>query len=277
MAVIHLSSPSEDIQMINIRDFDKASDLNQPRRIKKYVLIWCQSGSLLLSVDENEFLLKANSVITITSGQIHYIKKARSAKGFVLEFTYDFFCKNDKDIELIFHNSLFCHFAMNESIILGNNDLVGSELKQINEELVQTPYQYLISIHSRIELILVEINRSKIKLGFEIWKPDALFLKFLEAIRANFKKNLTIRQLASSLNTTEAKLNELSKLHTGRTAQSVMHGLVASEAKRLFMYEKLSVKEVAYELGFNDPFYFSNFFKKQTSQSPKTYKQKYSM
>jgi len=56
-----------------------------------------------------------------------------------------------------------------------------------------------------------------------------------------------------------------------------MHGLIASEAKRLFMYEKLSVKEVAYELGFNDPFYFSNFFKKQTKQSPKTYKEKYSI
>jgi len=65
-------------------------------------------------------------------------------------------------------------------------------------------------------------------------------------------------------------------LHTGRTAQSVIHGLIASEAKRLFAYEKLSVKEVAYELGFNDPFYFSNFFKKQTKQSPKAFREKIS-
>ncbi len=262
--------------MIDIKAFDKAEGLHQPRRIKKYVLVWCASGSVLMVVDENEFVLKANSVITITSGQIHHIKKSNSAKGFILEFTYDFFCKNDKDIELIFHNSLFCHFAMNEIIPLLKSEIVGSELKLIEQELSQKPYQYLISIHSRIELILVEINRSKIKQGGEIWKPDALFLKFLEVIRANFKNNLSARQMATLLSIPESKLNELSKLYTGRTAQSVIHGLTASEAKRLFMYEKLSVKEVAYELGFNDPFYFSNFFKKQTKESPKSYKEKYS-
>lgn len=263
--------------MIDIKTFKKAIELNKPRRISKYVLVWCSSGTATLVVDENEFELKTNTVITITSGQIHYIKKEKAAKGFILEFTYDFFCKDDKDIELIFHNSLFCHFAMNEVTSLGKSDLLGSELKQIEKELAQKPYQYMISVHSRIELILVEINRSKIKQGGEIWKPDALFLKFLETVRANFKNNLTVAQMAASLNTTGSKLNELSRLHTGRTAQSVIHGLTASEAKRLFMYEKLSVKEVAYELGFNDPFYFSNFFKKQTKQSPKTYKEKYSL
>jgi hypothetical protein len=52
---------------------------------------------------------------------------------------------------------------------------------------------------------------------------------------------------------------------------------VASEAKRLLTYGDLSVKEVAYQLGFNDPFYFSNFFKKQTKLSPKLYKEKFAV
>jgi AraC-like DNA-binding protein len=73
------------------------------------------------------------------------------------------------------------------------------------------------------------------------------------------------------LGTTEAKLNEVSKLHTNKTAQNVIYSLIVSEAKRLLLYEKLSVKEIAYQLGFNDPFYFSNFFKKHTSRSPKDY------
>jgi AraC family transcriptional activator of pobA len=261
--------------MIEITALEKASHLRNPRRIRKYVLIWCSSGAATLVVDENEFELKANMVITITSGQIHWVKKG-AAKGFVLEFTYDFFCKDDKDVELIFHNSLFCHFAMNETVFLGKSHLVGKQLKQIEKELQQQPYQYLISIHSMLELILVEINRVKIREGEEIYKPDALFLKFLDTIIANFKENPTIRQMASSLNTTESKLNQLSKLHTGRTALDVLHGLIASEAKRLFRYERLSVKEVAYQLGFSDPFYFSNFFKKQTKESPKLYKERVS-
>lgn len=263
--------------MIEIKTFNKATELLQPRRIMKYVLVWCSSGSVTLLVDENEFILKANSVITITSGQVHYFKKTKAATGFVLEFTFDFFCKNDSDIELVFHNSLFCHFAMNEIIPLGKSEVVRKELLQIETELNAKPYQFLISLHSRVELILVEMNRCKIKQGDEIYKPDALFLKFLEAVRANFKKRLTVKQIAALLSTTEAKLNEVSKLHTGKTAQNVIYGLVASEAKRLFTYEKLSVKEVAYELGFSDPFYFSNFFKKQTKQSPKLYRRTFAV
>lgn len=263
--------------MVDIKDFNNAIELKKPRRIMKYVLVWCSSGSATIIADENEFMLSANSVITITSGQIHYFKKINQTKGFILEFTFDFFCKNDRDIELIFHNSLFCHFAMNKVIALAKNKSVEKELLQIEKEIKEKPYQYLMSIHSRIELILVEINRSKIKQGGEIYKPDALFLKFLEAVRANFNKNLPDKKIAGLLGTTESKLNELSKLHTGKTAKKVIYGLVTSEAKRLFTHEKLSVKEVAYKLGFNDPFYFSNFFKKQTKQSPKLYKERFAV
>lgn len=261
--------------MIEITPLEKASYLHKPRRIRKYVLIWCASGSITLTVDENEFELNANTVITITSGQIHRLTKG-TAKGFVLEFTYDFFCKDDKDIELIFHNSLFCHFGMNEAVHLGKSRQVETQLKQIEKELQEQPYQYLISIHSMLKLILVEINRAKIRDGEEVYKPDALFLKFLDAVIGSFKESPTVRQIAISLNTTESKLNQLSKLHTGRTARDVLQGLIASEAKRLFRYEKLSVKEVAYQLGFSDPFYFSNFFKKQTKESPKLYRERVS-
>ncbi len=104
--------------MISIKPLHQSTELHNSRRVKKYVLILCASGSIALQVDGNEFLLTKNTVITITSGQIHYIKKQKDAKGYVLEFTYDFFCKDDNDIELIFHNSLFCQFAMNEVIAL---------------------------------------------------------------------------------------------------------------------------------------------------------------
>lgn len=260
--------------MIDIKTFDQATDLENPRRVLKYVLVFCASGSTIISVDENEFILTENAVITITSGQIHYFKNIQNATGFILEFTYDFFCKDDTDMELIFHNGLFCHFAMNEMISVDNPKIIVQELEEIKKELIETPYQFQISIHSRIELILIEINRTKINRGDEIYKPDAVFLHFLEAVLKNFEKNLSVNEIANLIETTEAKLNELSKLHTNKTAQNVIFGLIVSEAKRLFTYEKLSVKEVAYALGFNDPFYFSNFFKKHTNISPKSYKEK---
>ncbi|SHF38517.1 AraC family transcriptional regulator [Pedobacter caeni] len=259
--------------MIEIKSFKEINELKKPKRILKYVLVFCTSGTATIVVDENEFELSENTVITITSGQIHYFKKLDGAQGIILEFTYDFFIKGDHDMELIFHNGLFCHFAMNEAIKVENGATIMKELAEIEQEILSRPYQYLISVHSRIELILIEINRTKINRGDEIYKPDALFLRFLEAVLGNFKHNLSVNDIASLLGTTEAKLNELSKLHTNKTAQNVIFGLIVSESKRLFTYERLSVKEVAYALGFNDPFYFSNFFKKHTLISPKSYKE----
>lgn len=166
---------------------------------------------------------------------------------------------------------------MNEVITISDSKTFGSQIQNIKDELIQKPYQYLTSVHSRIELLLIDVNRNKIKEGEEIYKPDALFLKFLEMVRVNFKNNYPVTYFSDALRTTESKLNELSKLHTGKTAQNVMYGLIISEAKRIFKYQNLSIKEVAYELGFNDPFYFSKFFKKHTKQSPKLYREKFSI
>lgn len=256
--------------MIEIKKYSHQAGHPEPRRVIKYTLFWCQSGNAEILIDENIFILKAGQTITITSGQFHQLMMAEGELT-VLEFTLDFFSKSDRDIELIFHNGLFCHFGMNEMISIQHPSFFTETLSRIKKEIEEKPYQYLISTHSLIELLLVEINRSKIANGDEIWKPDVLFLKFLESVRNHFADNYPVSRFADLLGTTEAKLNEVSKLHTHKTAQNVIYSLVISEAKRLLLYEKLSVKEIAYQLGFNDPFYFSNFFKKHTSHSPKDY------
>ncbi|MBG0505995.1 helix-turn-helix domain-containing protein [Elizabethkingia anophelis] len=256
--------------MIEIIRYSHQTGHSEPRRVVKYTLFWCKEGSAEILIDENIFILEASQLVTITSGQFHQLI---SVEGdlIALEFTLDFFSKSDSDIELIFHNGLFCHFGMNEVISIHQPSFFTETLSLIEKEIDEKPYQYLISIHSMVELLLVEINRSKIANGDEIWKPDALFLNFLESVRNHFSENYPVSRFADLLGTTEAKLNEVSKLHTNKTAQNVIYSLIISEAKRLLLYEKLSVKEIAYQLGFSDPFYFSNFFKKHTSLSPKDY------
>ena len=256
--------------MIEIKKYSNQTGHSEPRRIIKYTLFWCNEGHAEILIDENVFVLKHHQIVTITSGQFHQLISVEGDLT-ALEFTLDFFCKSDSDIELIFHNGLFCHFGMNEIITVQHADFFTETLTLIEKEIKEKPYQYLISTHSLVELLLVEINRSKIANGDEIWKPDALFLKFLESVRNHFSENYPVSHFADMLGSTESKLNEVSKLHTNKTAQNVIYSLTISEAKRLLLYEKLTVKEIAYQLGFNDPFYFSNFFKKHMSLSPKDY------
>jgi AraC-like DNA-binding protein len=263
--------------MVQIHPLEAYLKDSRPKRLMQYLLIWCTKGSATMVVDDKELELLPWNVLTITSGQYHYFKDLTGAKGYLLEFSLDYFCKDDSDLELVFQNGLFCHFDMNEVIPISDGSFLTAQLETISEELSLKPYQYLISVHSRIELILIYINRNKLDRGNEIWKPDALFLKFLEAVRSNFGHNYPLSHFARLLDTTETKLNEQAKIHAGKTAQNVIYGLMVSEAKRLLRYEEYRIKEIAFALGFTDPFYFSNFFKKHTGSSPKAYKKEYSL
>ena len=253
--------------MVNIQNIELISDF-EPHRVKKYIFLWCSDGEISILVDNKLLTLTKNQVLTITSGQYHCFKSTSKSKGYVLDFTLDYISKTEKDIELIFQNSLFCHFDYNEVITINNPKEIEAELQRIEKELNEKPFQYLESVHSRIELLLFEVNRSKIANGGEIWKPEALFLRFLEFVRNNFENNFSLKEIALRLQATELKLNELAKLHAGKTAQNVIYGLVISEAKRKLQYEAISIKEIAFNLGFKDQYYFSKFFKKHTEMSP---------
>lgn len=256
--------------MVAIQRIETIKDFT-PRRVKKYLFLWCNEGFVSIEVDNKLLTLGKNQVLTVTSGQYHCFKEAHNGKGYLLDFTLDYICKTEKDIELIFQNSLFCHFDYNEIITINNSLEVEDQLQKIEEELNHKPFQYLESVHSRIELLLFEVNRSKIVNGEEVWKPDALFLHFLEFVRNNFENNFPLKEIASRLQTTELKLNEQAKLHTGKTAQNVIYSLVISEAKRKLQYEQKNIKEIAFELGFRDQYYFSKFFKNHTDLSPSEY------
>jgi len=253
--------------MINIQKIENISN-HEPQRIKKYLFVWCSKGQMSILVDQKLLELTENQALTITSGQYHCFKDVKNTKGYVLDFTLDYICKTKKDIELIFQNSLFCHFDYNEIITINNPKDIERELHKIEDELIKKPFQYLESIHSRIELLLFETNRSKISNGGEVWKPEALFLGFLEFVRNNFEHNYPLKSIAEHLKTSELKLNELAKKHVGKTAQNIIYGLVISEAQRILHYENKSIKEVAFKLGFKDPYYFSKFFKNHVGISP---------
>ncbi|MCB0539898.1 MAG: helix-turn-helix transcriptional regulator [Bacteroidetes bacterium] len=261
--------------MVEIQKIETITDF-APKRVKKYLFIWCNEGNISIEVDNKFLTLSKNQVLTVTSGQYHCFKNTNSGNGYLLDFTLDYICKTEKDIELIFQNSLFCHFDYNEIITINNSNEVEQLLQKIEEELNLKPFQYLESVHSRIELLLFETNRSKIANGGEVWKPDALFLQFLEFVRNNFEHNYPLKEIALRLHTTELKLNEQSKQHTGKTAQNVIFGLVVSEAKRKLQYEEKSIKELAFELGFKDQYYFSKFFKNHTDMSPSEFQKELS-
>ena len=68
-------------------------------------------------------------------------------------------------------------------------------------------------------------------------------------------------------------LSQTLKNITGKVAKDHIQDRLALEAKRLLLHTSLSVKEIAYEIGFEEPLHFSGFFKKRVGVSPSQFRQ----
>jgi peptidoglycan/xylan/chitin deacetylase (PgdA/CDA1 family) len=62
---------------------------------------------------------------------------------------------------------------------------------------------------------------------------------------------------------TTRHLNESLRLETGLTAGDLIRARRILEAKRLLLHSELTTAEIGYELGFEDPSYFSRFIRRE--------------
>lgn len=103
--------------------------------------------------------------------------------------------------------------------------------------------------------------------------------RFNESLSTYFEKGMvkkkglpTVNFIASELNLSARYLSDLLKQETGKTAIDLIHLYLISEAKNLLTGANQSVSEIAYELGFENPPYFSRLFKKEVGMSPVEFK-----
>jgi AraC family transcriptional activator of pobA len=103
--------------------------------------------------------------------------------------------------------------------------------------------------------------------------------RFNESLSIYFEKGMvkekglpTVNFIASELNLSARYLSDLLKQETGKTAIDLIHLYLISEAKNLLTGANQSVSEIAYELGFENPPYFSRLFKKEVGMSPVEFK-----
>ncbi|MGD8781363.1 MAG: helix-turn-helix transcriptional regulator [Ignavibacteria bacterium] len=82
----------------------------------------------------------------------------------------------------------------------------------------------------------------------------------------------TVHYMASKVNLSPKYLSDLLKQETGKTALELIHLSVISKAKNMIVSGDKSISEIAYELGFENPPYFSRLFKKEVGISPTEFK-----
>ncbi|MCD1117611.1 helix-turn-helix domain-containing protein [Chryseobacterium turcicum] len=106
--------------------------------------------------------------------------------------------------------------------------------------------------------------------------------KFTEVLKlyfenGSFQKNglPTVKYMAERLNLSSRYLSDLLKQETGKTALEHIHIALVMEAKNILMSTDKTVAETAYELGFENPPYFSRLFKKEVGLTPTEYREQF--
>ena len=87
----------------------------------------------------------------------------------------------------------------------------------------------------------------------------------------------SIELLAEKLSVSQRYLSDTLKKETGKTSTEHLQLYLINEAKNMLLQPDLTVADVAYELGFEYPQYFSRLFKKKEGLSPTAYREKYRM
>jgi AraC-like DNA-binding protein len=102
-----------------------------------------------------------------------------------------------------------------------------------------------------------------------------LFLQFKNLLEASYTEQHLSSFYVNELSVSNKKLNELCKTFAGATLNNIIKDRLVLEAKRLLLHTNHSVKEISYQLGFEDPAYFNRFFRKHMEMSAVYFKKSY--
>jgi AraC family transcriptional regulator, transcriptional activator of pobA len=87
-----------------------------------------------------------------------------------------------------------------------------------------------------------------------------------------FRQQPTLGQLADEIGITTTQLNRVCRTVLGHPALAVLHARICLEAQRELAYTTLSIKHIAYKLGFTDAGYFTRFFERETGSTPSAWR-----
>ena len=99
------------------------------------------------------------------------------------------------------------------------------------------------------------------------------FLRFAALVEARFREGWPVSAYAEALGLSVKRLNRLAKSEAGLTAQACVHRRVLREACERLVHLDAPACEIGAALGFDDPAYFTRFFKRMTGESPRAYRQ----
>ena len=260
--------------------FEDNSYFDHLQRNNYYSLIWIMEGKGKLKTDFSEYHFGANSLFSFTPYQ-PFMFLSNLIRGIAIYFHSDFFCIHKHQTEVTCNGVLFNNIYQMPFVLVDESlqNTLNKLIEQMKAEM-QNPglaqYELLISL---MKIFLISASRSKTQqqphtLQREKSTKEPFILQNLKnAIEKDFKSKHTPKDYAVLLNISPNALAKITKTHFNKTLTNLITERIVIEAKRELYLTDKSIKEVAYELGYDDEYYFSRFFKKNVNIPPQVYRE----
>ncbi len=260
--------------------FEDDSYFDHIQRNNYYSLIWLTRGNGKVKADFSEYDFKPNALFAFSPYQPFMFVSSKNIAGVAIQFHPDFFCIHKHQTEVACNGVLFNNIYQPPFITIDNISL--STFKMLMEQMkteMQNPAlaQYEL-LTSYLKIFLITASRLKteqephaLKAVADLKEPFIL-QNLKDAIEKDFKTKHTASDYAKSLNISAKALAKITKAHFNKTLTDLISERIIIEAKRELYLTNKAIKEIAYELGYQDEYYFSRFFKTNADISPQLFR-----
>ncbi len=250
---------------------------DEPHRHNFYTVLVVNRAKGLHKIDFNTYQLTNKQVFFVAPGQVHQVIESEKSFGFAMTFSDQFLVENSIPLSFIDSLNLFQNYGQSPPLLPCEQQFktIVHYANKIYDLFTSDAQMKCLSIGSFLKLLLIECNNicaiNPIEMDIDT-TGDNLIRSFKKSVERSYKKEHSTTFYANQLYITPDHLNRTYKAKTGNTAKDYIQARIITEAKRLLYFSDMTNKEIAYELGFNEPANFSAFFKKHTQMSPSNFK-----
>lgn len=261
-------------------EFDNSSYFDHIQRNNYFTIVIITSGQGLAKVDLSEYQFKENTMFAFYPYQPFMLASEGPIVGVCIQFHHDFFCIYRHHKEIAANGILFNNVYQQPFIWLdqNNKNTLMNIVSEIVNELKTEALRKDEVLVSYLKIFLVLATRIKIEqqsvedIKSISGKQMTIVQNLRNAIEENFKLKHSASDYAEILHVTPIALGRVTKNHFNMTLSDLITERIIVEAKRELYLTDKTVKEIAYELGYDDEYYFSRVFKVKTDISPQLYR-----
>ena len=235
-------------------------------------VFWFEKGEVEILIDGQSHALRGPGVITVMPLAVHGFRWTSDVKGVVFtmqEAHVRALLARDESLRERVLASRCVQFAA------PHRKAVKAAVEALHEEQSQHAPWRASAIDAAMLALFVALGRSLPAANAAPGVGDrsvAHVQRFRALVDERFREQPTLGQFAADIGITPTQLNRVCRAVLGHPALAVLHARLCLEAQRELAYTTLSIKHIAYKLGFTDAGYFTRFFERETGTAPSAWR-----